>query len=166
MSNKTFNYTKKPVKSVQRIKVGKQGHKIFALNLWKTTLSKIADRRVKSEERTAKSQERRAKSQEPRAKSQKRRAKSQEPRAKSKEARAKSEERRARLWFQSNCSYFKIWGCWKYRSHSKSELIIIPKPTIIVVINYISTWGNKYSTPDNGGTLKWRSDYRKYSPLF
>ena len=62
--------TLKHVKSVQKIKVGTQGHKIFAFNLSETTLSKIADRRAKNEERRAKSEERRAKSEERRAKSQ------------------------------------------------------------------------------------------------
>ena len=75
MSNKTFNYTKTR-KECPENKVGKQGHKIFSFNLSETTLSKIADRRAKSEERTAKSQEPRAKSEELRANSKERRAKS------------------------------------------------------------------------------------------
>ena len=86
----------KHVKSVQKIKVGTQGHKIFALSLSETTSSKIADRRAKSEKRTARSQERRAKSEERRAKSQEPRAKSVEPGAKSEEPRARSEERIAK----------------------------------------------------------------------
>ena len=48
-----------------KIKVGTQGHKLFAFNLSETTLSKIDKRRAKSEERSAKSEEPRAKNQEP-----------------------------------------------------------------------------------------------------
>ena len=73
--------TLKHVKSVQKIKVGTQGHKIFAFSLSETTSSKIADRRAKSEQPRAKSEEPRAKSKEPRARSEERRAMREEGRA-------------------------------------------------------------------------------------
>ena len=77
MSNKTFNCTKTR-QECPEIKVGTRDHKIFAFNLSEKTLSKIADRRAKSQERRAKSQERRAKREEPRAKSEERIAKSED----------------------------------------------------------------------------------------